>query len=74
MWRRSARRARFSEKVDLLLRLAYPTYNWSLAAVDADVDSATHDTVAQCGAGGQSIFDLIRTHIYTRLWRRLHAR
>jgi len=38
---------------------------WSLAPVHADVDSATHDMVAQCGAGGQPKLDLLRTH--TRL-------
>jgi hypothetical protein len=36
-------------------------YNRALAADDADVDSATHDMVAECGADGQ--LDLLITYI-----------
>ena len=36
------------------LLLSQTKYNWSLAAVDADIDGATQDMVAQCGAGGHS--------------------
>jgi hypothetical protein len=35
----------------LPLLVSQTKYHWSLAAVDAGVNSATHDTVAQCGAG-----------------------
>ena len=45
--------------------LSQTKYIWSLAAVDADVDDARYDMVAQCGAGGQPKLDLITIH--TRL-------
>ncbi len=37
-------------------------YNWSLAAVKADVGRTTYDMVAQCGAGGKPTLDLHQTH------------
>ena len=37
-------------------------YNRSLAAAHMDIHSATHDVVAQCGAGGKPKLDLLRTH------------
>jgi hypothetical protein len=37
--------------VDLPLLLSQTNYNRSLAPVEANVDSATHDMVAQCCAG-----------------------
>ena len=54
-----------SEPVDLRLLLSQTKYIWSLAAVDADVDDARYDMVAQCGAGDQPKLDLITIH--TRL-------
>jgi len=53
---------RWSEQVDLHFLPPQTKYNWSLAAVEADVDSDTHDMVAQCGAGGQSKLDLLSTY------------
>jgi hypothetical protein len=44
--------------VDISLLLSPTKYNWSLAPVEADVDSATHDVEAQCGAGGQPKLDI----------------
>ena len=57
---------RWCEPVDLPLLLSQTKYNWSLAPVEADVDSGTYDMVAQCGAGGQPKLGLLRTH--TSLW------
>ena len=45
---------RWSDPVDFPLPLFHPKYNWSLAAVEAHIGSATHDVVAQCGAGWRS--------------------
>jgi hypothetical protein len=55
---------RWCELVDLPLLLSQTNYNWSLAPVEAHVDSATHDMVAQCGcgAGSQPKLDLLTTH------------
>jgi hypothetical protein len=50
-----------SEPVDLPLLLATTKYDWSPAAVEADVDSAKHDMVAQCGDDGQPKLDLLNT-------------
>ena len=57
---------RWSEPVALSVVLCQTKLNWSLAAVEADTDSATYDMEAQCGAGGQPKSDLLSTH--TRLW------
>ena len=46
---------RWSELVDLPLLLSQTKDSWSLAPVDTDVDSATYDMVAQCGAGGYEL-------------------
>jgi hypothetical protein len=58
------------EPVDLPLLSSEPKYKWSLAPVEADVDSATHDmeteTECECGDGGEPTVYLLRTH--TRLW------
>jgi hypothetical protein len=51
--------------VDLPLLLSQTNYNWSLAPVEANVDSARVDMVAQCGAGDQPQIDLLSMH--TRL-------
>jgi hypothetical protein len=48
--------------VDLPLLLSQTNYNWSLAPVEANVVSVTHDMVAQCGAGGQPQMDLLSTY------------
>jgi len=40
-------------------------YIWSRALDEADVNSATHDMLSQCGVGGQPKLDLLST--YTRL-------
>jgi hypothetical protein len=56
---------RWSEPVDLPLLLSQTKHNWSLAVVEADVEGATHEMVAQCGGGGQPKLDLLSTH--TRL-------
>jgi hypothetical protein len=53
---------RRSEPVDLPLLLSQTNYNWSLAPVEANVDSATHDMVAQYGAGDQPQMDLLSTY------------
>ena len=55
--------AQWSEPVDLPLLLSQTKYNWSLAEVDADIDSTTQDMVAQCDAGGQPKSALITTHM-----------
>jgi hypothetical protein len=39
---------RWSEPVDFALLLSQTKYNWCLAAVEADVDGARYDVVAQC--------------------------
>jgi hypothetical protein len=46
--------------VDFPLLRSQTRYNGSLAAVDADVDKARYDMVAQCGAGGQLKFAIMR--------------
>ena len=51
----------WSEPVDLPLLLSQTKYNRSLAADEADVDSAPHNMVAQCWAGGKLKFDLFST-------------
>jgi len=57
---------RWSEPLDLPLLLSQTNFIRSLASVDADVDSATYDLVAQCGAGGgKPKLDHMMTH--TRL-------
>jgi len=56
---------RWSEPVDFPLLVSQTKYNWSLAAVEAHIGSATLDMVAQCGAGGQPKLHLFST--YTRL-------
>jgi len=60
---------RLSEPVDLPLLLSQTKCNRSLAAVEANVDSATDDVVAQCVAGGQPKLDLLI--IYTTLYNHL---
>ena len=50
---------RWSESVDLPLLLLQTKYNRSLALDEADVDRATYDKVAQCGADGHLMFDLL---------------
>jgi hypothetical protein len=60
---------RWREPVDLRLLLSQTKYNWSIAPVGADVDSATHDIEAECGDGGQPTFYLLHTH--TRLQYRV---
>jgi hypothetical protein len=52
--------------VDFPFLLSQTKYQWSLALVVVDVDSATHDIADQCGAGGQPKLDLLSTH--TKLW------
>jgi hypothetical protein len=53
----------WSEPVDIPLLLSQNTkYNCSLALVEDNVDSATHDMVAQRVAGGQPILGFFRTH------------
>jgi len=42
--------------------ISQTNYIRSLAAVEADVDSATYVMVAQRGAGGQPKLDLMTTH------------
>jgi hypothetical protein len=42
--------------------ISQTNYIRSLAAVEADVDSATYVMVAQCGAGGQPKLDLHNTY------------
>ena len=54
--------------VDLCLLLSRTNINRSLAADDNDIDSATHDMAAQCGAGGQPKLHLLRA--YTSVWFR----
>ena len=49
---------RWSEPADLPLLLSQTTCNWSLAAVEEDVDSAAHDVAAQCGAGDKLKFQI----------------
>jgi hypothetical protein len=56
---------KLSEPVDLPLLLSKTKYNWSLALDEAYVNIATHDMLAQCGAGDQPLLDLLRTN--TRL-------
>jgi hypothetical protein len=56
---------RWSEPLDLPLLLSQTNFIWSVAAVEADVVKATHNVVAQCGAGGQPKLDLLSSH--TRL-------
>jgi hypothetical protein len=58
------------EPVDLPLLLSQTKCIWSLAPVEADVHSATHDMVAQCGAGDQPKLVLLST--LTKLWCRCH--
>jgi len=66
----------WSEPLDLPFFLPHTNFIWSLAALNADVDSATHDTVAQCGPNPNPNpkLDLMRTHtryswrFYARLW------
>jgi hypothetical protein len=48
-----------SESVALPLLLSQTKYNWSLAPIEADVDSATHDMVAQCCDCGQAKFQIL---------------
>jgi hypothetical protein len=67
LWYRLQARG-WSEPVDLPLLLSQTKYNRSLTAIEAGVDSATHDMVVQCGAGDQPKGDLLSTH--TRLWYR----
>jgi hypothetical protein len=52
---------RWSEPVDLRLLLSRTKYNWSLAPDEDDMDSATYDMVARCGAGGQPERDNVST-------------
>jgi hypothetical protein len=63
---------RWCELADLPLLQFRTKHIWSLALVEADVDSAKHDMVAQCGAGGQPKLDLLTTYI--RLWCCCYAR
>jgi hypothetical protein len=63
---------RWSEPVAFPLLLSQTKYKRSLAPDEADVDSATHDMVTQCGDGGQHKFDLL--HIHTRLQYRMQVR
>jgi len=62
LWRWPCPR-QWSEPVDLPLLLSQTKLNLSLAAVEADNDSATHDMEAQCGAGGQPKSDLLSAHM-----------
>jgi hypothetical protein len=60
---------RWSEPVDSPLLLSKINSFWSLAAVEEDGDSVTHEMVAQCGAAcGQPKLDLLgtQTTIYHR--------
>jgi hypothetical protein len=58
--------------VDFHLLLSQTKYNQSPADVEADVGSATHDMVAQSGAGGKPKLDLLSTH--STLYYRLQVR
>jgi hypothetical protein len=60
---------RWSGPVDLPSLLSQTKYNRSLAAVEANEDSATYDVVKKCGAGRKPKLDLLRTH--TTLCNRL---
>jgi hypothetical protein len=62
----------WSEPVAFPLLLSQTKYKRSLVADEADVDSATHDMVAQCCDGGQPKMDLLRTH--KRLQYRMQVR
>jgi hypothetical protein len=53
---------RRSEPVVLPFLLSQTSFNWSLAPVEANIDSATHDMVAQCGVGDQPQIDLLSTY------------
>jgi len=44
--------------VNLPLLLSQRKYRWSLAAVEANVDSATHLMVGKCVAGGKPRLNL----------------
>ena len=52
---------RWSEPADLPLLLSQTLDNLSLAAVGEDLESAEHDMMALCGAGGQLKLDLLST-------------
>jgi hypothetical protein len=52
LWCRCYARCR-SEPVDLVLLLSHTNMNRSLAPAQVDVDSARHDAMFQCAAGGQ---------------------
>jgi hypothetical protein len=49
---------RWSEPADLPLLSSHTKHNWTPAADEADDDGDTHDMVAQCGACGQTRWDL----------------
>jgi hypothetical protein len=55
---------RLIEPVDLPSLRSQANVNWSLAADEKDMDSATHDMAAQCGGGGQFKSDLLITYTY----------
>jgi hypothetical protein len=55
----------WSEPVNLPLLLSQTNFIWSLAALEADSDSATNDMVTQRRVDGKPKFFLRRTH--TRL-------
>jgi hypothetical protein len=59
LWCRPDQRE-WCEPVDLPLLLSQTKYNWSLVPVEADVDSATLDMVAQCGLVGKPRLSGIR--------------
>ena len=52
-----------SEPLDLPFLPLQTNFIQSVAAVEADVDSATYDMVAQCVAGGQPKFNLLSIYI-----------
>jgi outer membrane lipopolysaccharide assembly protein LptE/RlpB len=63
LWCRPYER-RWSVPVDLPLLVSQTKYNRSLEAVDAEVDSATNDMVAQSGASGKPKLDLLSTYAH----------
>jgi hypothetical protein len=57
----SHRKCMSHNPVDLPLPLSQTKHNRSAAPVEADVDSATYDMVAQCGASNQLKLNLLST-------------
>jgi hypothetical protein len=54
--------------LDSPLILSRTNFIWSNASAEADLDSASHDLVAQCGAGGLSKLDLISAQTTLSRW------